>query len=470
MDRISKMRSRELDLDAAPESESEALSLSPSPAPRIGANLSSMVVKPSASDGGGSDLDIGYATDEGQRGSPPPPRRINSPQDPQPRDSPSSGRRRVGFSPMHRRRSPDGFRPRVSQPGPHHRGSPLDFHRRGSPLAFHPRSQRFRNDPGYMQRPGSISPPRRLRGDDGYYEPDFGHPRGPRSGRGRGVRGRGGGRFRDISPPAFGSGRGGRPYAREYHSSAHIISSPSEGQFVHRNDPNLSPREGDWICRNPSCGNLNFARRTYCNNCDKYRYDEPYGTSRSPRKGYVSPPPHRSFSPKLPVSPIDRGPRRDFNAYRSPPPPPRGWDSDDPREFNTNLIPPRRGGKFLDPVRRGRPDFHKDSFRERGRSDWPANGDYDRRDRNAFIPESRANRLPLSPHDHWIRDTRDRSRSPPLPPVGGRLSRGSFVGRNRIDRRYDEPYVRNGQPDDLDMAHGRGYRHGGGRGRSPDVF
>lgn len=210
---------------------------------------------------------------------------------------------------------------------------------------------------------------------------------------------------------------------------------------------------------------MNFARRTYCNNCHKYRYDEPYGSNRSPRKGYVSPPLRCSYSPKLSVSPIDRVPRRDFNGYRSPPPT-RDWDSD---EFSTNLVPSRRGGKIFHPVRReGRLDSRNDNFRERGRPDWSPGGGWERRCRGAFIDdERRVNRHPLSPHDRLIRDTRDRSRSP----IGGRLPKGSFVGRSRYDRRYDGPYARTrGRSDDFDAPHGRGYRHGGARGRSPNVF
>ncbi|XP_020585687.1 uncharacterized protein LOC110028257 [Phalaenopsis equestris] len=242
MERITtKMRSREFDLDAASESEPEALSLSPSPGPRIGVNLSSMVVKPPASNGGGSDLDIGYDTDDRHRGSPPHQRRLNSPHDVHPRGSPSSSRRRGGYSSLHRRRSPEGFRRRLPQPGLQRRGSAIGLRRRGSPLAFHSRSQRFQNDPGHIQRRGSISPPRRPRVDDGYFEPDFRHPRGPRSG--RGMRGRGGGgRFRIFLPPTFW--RGGRPYTRGIDSTTHIMSSYG-GEFVHINDPNLSPREVD---------------------------------------------------------------------------------------------------------------------------------------------------------------------------------------------------------------------------------
>lgn len=310
--------------------------------------------------------------------------------------------------------------------------------------------------PGYFQHSGSISPLRRPRVDENYFEQDFGNFHGPRTG--RGSRGRGG-RFREISPPFV---RGGRPYGRGSNSSARAVS-PIEEEYAHRNDPNLSPREGDWICRNPSCGNLNFARRAYCNNCHKFRFDEPYGSGHSPRRAYVSTTPPRGFSQRMQVSPIDRGSRRDFNGFRSPP---RDWDIDDPREFNTNLIPPRRGGKLLNPARRENQQFSKNNFRGRGRSNWPVSGDWEHRGRDAFVSNSRGvNRRPQSPDDRWIQDIRGRSRSP----VGGRFPRNPFVGRGRDDHRYDRPYVGNGKASGLNASNVRGYRRGG-RPRSPDVF
>jgi len=103
--------------------------------------------------------------------------------------------------------------------------------------------------PGYLPRAGSISPPsRRPRLDDSHYDPNFDRPAGSHFGRVfRGGRGRG--RFRDVSP-RNSLGRGSRPLGRGYDVDQRGIS-PFEGEYVHRNDPNLSPREGDWICGNP---------------------------------------------------------------------------------------------------------------------------------------------------------------------------------------------------------------------------
>ncbi|KAG0500415.1 hypothetical protein HPP92_000487 [Vanilla planifolia] len=418
------MRGREM--DKSPNgSDSAAPSLSPPR--RIAVNLSSMVVKPSASSGGGSDIENGYAADARLRDSPLPLLRHGSPHDLHRRVSPSYDRRRIGSSPMHRRDSPDAFRRRVPQPGIRRRGSPIGFYCRGPSPVFHPRSQRFHDNPGYMQRAGSISPPRRPRMDDGYYESYRSHPSGPRSG--RGMRGRGN-RFHHVSPTRLG--RSGRPHERGFNPLVQSID-PSEREFVHRNDPNLSPREGDWICQNPNCGNLNFARRTYCNNCNKYRYDEFYVPEQSPpRRGYVSPP-HRGFLPRVQAPSGDRLPRRDFSRYRSP------WNTDDPRDLGTSLPHPRRGGKLVDTIRRGRVDFRETTttFRERGRSDWLGNNEPEPRGRrDAFAMARRSlDRQSLSPRYGWIHGGRDRSRSP----MDDRLHGDSFMERD--DRHYGGSYM-----------------------------
>lgn len=305
---------------------------------------------------------------------------------------------------------------------------------------------------GYLQRTGSVSPPpRHGRLDDSRYDPSFERPTGPHVGRGfRG--GRGGGRFRDVSPHD-GFGRGGRSLGRGYDVDRRG-TSPFDGEYIHRNDPNLSPREGDWICANPRCGNLNFARRTYCNNCNEPRFATGRAVHvRSPRRGHFASPPHGS-PPVIGGLPIDRGTRRNFNGYRSPP---RGWGSaEGPTDFGMGSPPPRRGGRFQDHTRRDNRLEYEDEYPRRG--NWPVDEGWDRRD--AFTPERRGfDRRPPSPlaRDRWVRE---RSRSP----VGSRLLKGPYMGRGRDDRRYDDPYVGRGRGDDPPMGRGRGFR------RSDDSF
>ncbi|WCJ42498.1 Zinc finger Ran-binding domain-containing protein 2 [Euphorbia peplus] len=301
------------------------------------------------------------------------------------------------------------------------------------------RNDRYSDDPGYRIHAGSGSPPRR-RDADHRYNSDFNHSGGPPRGRDFGG-GRDPGRFRESSPP-YPRGRiGGRPPGRGFDGPG-FGPGPFRGDGGNRNNPNVRPREGDWICSDPLCGNLNFARREYCNNCKRPRY----GPGGSPRRGgYPGPPPPHAAPRRFPGPPLDVSPGRTMNGYRSPP---RGWARDGPRDFVPGgLPPPRHGGRIPDhDMRRGRPDYPDDEFRGRGKFDRPMSMDWAHRDRGRDLMFNERKgfdrRLPSPPlppppqRGRWGRDVRERSRSPIRggpPPKDFR--RDMYLERGRDDRR-----------------------------------
>ncbi|KAK6475356.1 TATA-binding protein-associated factor 2N-like isoform X2 [Huso huso] len=50
--------------------------------------------------------------------------------------------------------------------------------------------------------------------------------------------------------------------------------------------PGGEPKNGDWLCPNSSCGNMNFARRTECNQCSTSKPGDAYGDRGGGRGGY----------------------------------------------------------------------------------------------------------------------------------------------------------------------------------------
>uniref|UniRef100_A0A5B6ZR13 Putative TATA-binding protein-associated factor 2N n=1 Tax=Davidia involucrata TaxID=16924 RepID=A0A5B6ZR13_DAVIN len=296
---------------------------------------------------------------------------------------------------------------------------------------------------GYRIRAGSGSPVRR-RNADHRYSPDFDHSGGPPRSRGFGG-GRDPGRYRAYSPP-YGRGRAGGRFIGGGLDGPGFGPGPFRGEGIPRNNPNVHPREGDWICPDPSCNNLNFARRENCNNCNRFRY----APGKSPRRGYPGPPPPHVPPRRFPGPPMDRSPGRPINGYRSPP---RGWARDNPREFGAGGPPhPRHEGRFPNHhVRRDRPDYPEDDYRERNKFDKPLPLDWGHRDRGRdeiFTERKGYERrlpsppplplpLPLPPHrGRWARDVRERSRSP----VRGGLApkeyrRDIYMERGRDDRR-----------------------------------
>ncbi|KAL6963371.1 hypothetical protein U1Q18_045829 [Sarracenia purpurea var. burkii] len=313
------------------------------------------------------------------------------------------------------------------------------------------RSDRFSDNTGFRIRAGSGSPVRR-RIADHRYSPEFDNPGVLPRFRGY-AGGRSPGRYRDYSPP-YGRGRGGgsRFMDRGFDGPG-FGPGPFRGEGLPRNNPNVRPREGDWMCPDPLCNNLNFARREYCNNCNRSRYAP--GGSPPPRRGYLGPPPPRAPPRRFPAPSVDRSPARPMNGgHRSSP---RAWARDGPREFGVGGPPHARyEGRFPDHnMHRDRLDNPTEDYRERSKFDRPMPppdlGNRDRGGRDDLFIERKAyERRPspprppspplpppmLPPRGRWAREVRERSRSPIRggpPPKDYR--RDIYVERGRDERR-----------------------------------
>jgi hypothetical protein len=203
------------------------------------------------------------------------------------------------------------------------------------------------------------------------------------------------------------------------------------------NNPNVRPREGDWFCPDPSCNNLNFARREFCNNCKRSRG--------SPRRGYPGGPPPTSIQRRrFPGPALNLSPGR-INGYRSPP---LAWARDGPRDLGPGGPPPPPRFYDYNLHRKDRVDYPEDDYRGRSRFPRPISGDggrdtffndkrgYDRRGPHSPLLPTAA----LGPRDRWrspppSRDLWERSRSPVKGAprdYGGRHA----LGRNRIGDVY----------------------------------
>ncbi|KAB5514306.1 hypothetical protein DKX38_028212 [Salix brachista] len=171
---------------------------------------------------------------------------------------------------------------------------------------------------------------------------------------------------------------------------------PHRGEGMRRNNPNVSPREGDWICTNPflffrchedeassnlmslfpfRCANLNFSSGEFCHNCKRPRYR----SGGSPRRGYPGPQPPHAPPRRFPGPSLDLSPSWTINGYRSPP---QGWARNGPRDFGPGGPPPRQGGRFADhEMQRDRSDYADDEYRGRKKFDRPMPMNWSPKDR-----------------------------------------------------------------------------------------
>ncbi|KAL7093600.1 hypothetical protein ACP275_11G049400 [Erythranthe tilingii] len=306
------------------------------------------------------------------------------------------------------------------------------------------RSDRYESH-GYRMRAGSVSPLRRRDANHHRFSPGF-EPSIGTSSRSRGFgSGREPGRFRDHSPPF---GRGKFSDRGHHHSSRGPVSFRDEG--LPRNNPNVQPREGDWICSDPSCKNLNFARRDQCNNCNRPRYASSSG------RGYLGP----TFPPRQRAAPLDHSPPRRITNGGYNRSPPRGWPRDAPP--HRDLRPPIR---FPDPLIRSDRQQEYSEDNNRYRFDRPLVPDWggphrDRgRDSSNYLNERRGfGRRALSPPP-----------APPVPPPRGGGGWGSshiIRDRSRSPARGGALPPRDYHHRDLHMNNRRRDDHrGGGGGR-----
>ena len=102
--------------------------------------------------------------------------------------------------------------------------------------------------PGYRLRAGSTSPVRR-RGADRRYNSDLDHSGGLARSRDFGGA-RSAGRFPGSSPSYARERGGGRPFGRGP-AGPDLGPGPIRREGINRNNPNVRPREGDWVCIDP---------------------------------------------------------------------------------------------------------------------------------------------------------------------------------------------------------------------------